>query len=161
MDIIDCLITLEKYSITDEQIVEKMGCNKSTIQSWWKNQKASPRYLAKMQKFCAEFLPISIQLKFDRPTEEMFCDALHNAIKQLGDTSVDERRSLCWIRHKLGYKGYYDKGIPATTKRFGDSFRGHWPKPAIETEYAQELCSKFHPDEGIRNYFISVLHLEP
>tara|TARA_R110000823_G_scaffold295814_1_gene415795 strand:- start:4346 stop:4783 length:438 start_codon:yes stop_codon:yes gene_type:complete len=56
-DIVDCLIFLESKGITNEKIIERMGCNRSTVSRWWKGNKSTPRYLAKMQKWRFELLP--------------------------------------------------------------------------------------------------------
>ena len=149
VDIVDCLIFLESKGITDEQIMERMGCNRSTISRWWEKQKATPRYLAKMQKWRLELLPIDLQFIGKRPPEHMFIPALEAAVEA-------NERGASQMAHRMRYKGFYDNGIPSTTSR-AIAMKHAWKSLEYqrppETDYVRDIIARFHPDERVREAF--------
>jgi transcriptional regulator with XRE-family HTH domain len=154
MDIHDCLIYLEKRGVTTEEIMEKIGCNKTTIQRWWISNKPTPKYLAYMQKWCQESMPIEDLFVGRRPPENMFIEALENAIALVGH----EDRKYGMLLVNLTCKGHYDKGTQAGRSR-RQMMSGHcYPsffRKRPETDLVRQIIADFHPDERVRLSFTS------
>ena len=153
-DIVECLIFLETEGIEDAEIIEKMGINRSTLSRWWKENKSSPRLLQKMRKWCESFRPITESFHGRRPPEYLFIDALEYACDAKHPHATQ-------TRHKMRYKGFYDKGIPPATSRGRmNPWRGTYYKQPPTTEYVVEVIKLFHPDPKIREAFLNILSNE-
>ena len=149
MDIVDCLIFLETEGFTSEQIQEKMGCNRSTLSDWWKKNKSSPRYLQKMRKWCQEFIPVEQMFVGVRPPKDMFLEALDMACET--DNSMYTQ-----IRFKMGWKTYYEKGIPAAKGHRtiqNHPYKRWYHQDRPPTELVREIIAEFHPNKRIREAF--------
>jgi len=160
MDIHDCLIFLEKQGVTDAEIIDRMELNRSTVQRWWKTNKPSPKYLAKMQKWCGEFIPIEDHFYGKKPPEAIFHEALANAYYTLREegVSLDELRPYAILLRCMEYPKFYDRGIPPATSR-GRANRlrtmsGDRP-PSIEK--IQQIIADYHPEKRISDYFTKLV----
>lgn len=157
MDIIDCLIYLEEHGVTNEQIIEKMGCNRGTVNDWWKNEKCSPKYLRKMQRFCDDFTPISDLVFLDRPPKYMFVEAVENGMKLLHEKGFTETPIFKKLKKHLylcGHPEYYDSGIPANPNpRRQKKYQNWYRKDRPKTEFVQNICRWWHPDERVKDFF--------
>lgn len=185
MDIHDCLIYLEENGVTNAQIIEKMGCNRTTVNDWWKTNKASPRYLAKMRKFCTEYVPIPDLILCDKPPKYMFEDALKNQMQYLHDNPDEDEKygeagyfsgryfsdesnqkmaydlgCLKSLNYLMGYPDFYDSGIPPKPTRRYVKYKTWYHQTAPNAKFKQLLCSIAHPDKRVRDYFTSVLQKE-
>ena len=156
MDIHDCLIYLENRDVTNEEIMEKMGCNKTTIQRWWISNKSTPKYLAKMQKWCQESQPLSNLYVGLRPPERFYLEALENADILKGH----ETKKYRILRNNLNCPNHYDRGTPAGRSKammMKSPCHPAYPRPRPENEDILRICSEFHPEERVRNHFTSEL----
>lgn len=161
MDIQDCMIYLETKGISDEEIIEKMDCNKTTVQRWWKSNKATPKYLAKMQKWCGLYVPIEDHFYGKRPPEDMFREALETALIDCKDEAYQIKWQLRYHSRNFGFKNYYDNGIPAahghrTIQNHPFKSYYHKDRPSIET--IRRVCADYHPDIRVRDYFTTEIN---
>lgn len=156
MDIQDCLIYLENRDVTNEEIMERMGCNKTTIQRWWNSNKSTPKYLAKMQKWCQESQPLSDLYVGLRPPERFYIEALENAKILKGH----ETKKYNILHTELSCPKHYDRGTlggSSRNKAMKSFCHPIFTRPRPKTEDIIRICSEFHPEERVRNHFTSEL----
>ena len=171
-DLHDCLLYLNENEIEDEMIIEKMGIKKHTMNQWWKTKKTNPKSLAILRKWCEDFAPVEWTCPYDIPTQGMYMSALERKMHHLKKTHQKGKVAdhMYWTTHthflpdwiqkeycsaKGDYarcrdnKNYYTDGLPITKKR-------HWAVKPPDPKIVVKIVAMFHPDERVRDHFISV-----
>lgn len=168
MDIHDCLIFLENQGLTEADIQERMGLHRTTISRWWKTNNPSPKLLAKMRKWCGEFIPIEDHFYGKKPPENIFHEAVTNAYYELENDGDKRHESthpwsilrIGYYHHKMMWPNYYDRGIPAASSRamaMRCPYRGTYRTDPPKIEHIQQIIADYHPDRRIKEYFMKLI----
>ena len=168
MDIHECLIFLEKQGVKDAEIIEQMGVNRSTVQRWWKTNKPTPKLLAKMQKWCGEFIPIEDHFYGKKPPKIIFEEALCNCyytLKPLMDAKAMNDEYRYWHKYRVGAyhrcmaaPHFYDRGIqPARSRGTANALRTMSGEKVPSIENIYRIIADYHPEKRLRDYFTKLI----